>query len=44
MIQNSSHLSAPQNSVVLENNNEYLTQLSAEGLPLCRSLHMSLYA
>jgi hypothetical protein len=31
-----------ENSVVLENNNEYLTQLSAEGLPLLRSLLESL--
>jgi len=31
-------------AVVLENNNGYLTQLSAEGLPLVRSLFESLYA
>ena len=37
-------LSGMGKAVVLENNNEYLTQLSAEGLPLCRSVHMSLYA
>ena len=30
--------------VVLENNNEHLTRLSAEGLPLFRSLRESLHA
>ena len=33
-----------QCTVVLENNNGYLTQLSAAGLPLFRSLRESLHA
>jgi hypothetical protein len=34
----------PEKPVVLENNNGFLTQLLAEGLPLCRSLPESLSA
>ena len=34
-----SHLRLLQNLVVLENNNEHLTQLSAEKLPLSLPLH-----